>query len=424
MLAEALGYLPLALEQAAAYIDETGLSLGGYLRLFRQQEVRVLHEGKVLGYQGSVATTWLLSLQRVEELSPAAADLLCLCAFLGPDDIPQRIIVEGAGSLPRQLASTVTDPLGLNDAIAVLRSHSLVQAGEESLSVHRLVQVVTRDRLQMADAELWAGAAVEVVDHGFPPEARHPGRWPAAEHLLAHALAAAEHAQELQSGVAAASSVLDKVGVYLHAIGRFEAARSALERARSLALVANGPEHPVLVRIGTDLGLVQLRTDASAEALETTATALEQARRLDPPLDDRQLVRTMTAFGSAQAAQRTPESLSEAVATLTQALDRAVNVLGPEHPDTLDARAALAATMVAVGDLADAQTLQEQVLAQREVVLGPEHPDTLGAAIALARTLHVLGDADRARALEESAAAASSSALSPPAERPPPPADR
>ena len=114
----------LALEQAAAYIEENRTSLAAYLELFRKHQGRILHEGEVLGYQMTVATTWEVSLHRVEEVSPEAVDLLRLCAFLAADDIPHQLIVDGAEALPERLASRVADPLGLNATVAVLRAHS------------------------------------------------------------------------------------------------------------------------------------------------------------------------------------------------------------------------------------------------------------------------------------------------------------
>ena len=117
-----------------------------------------------------MATTWELSFQKVKEASPAAADLLNLCAFLAPDDIPKELLVEGAEHLPKSLAAAVQDPVALNDALAVLRRYSLMEVADDALAVHRLVQAVVRDRLDKKGKKQWAGAAVEMVNHAFPGE--------------------------------------------------------------------------------------------------------------------------------------------------------------------------------------------------------------------------------------------------------------
>ena len=101
-LAETLGYLPLALEQAAAYIRENRISLAQYQALFQENYAKLLQHGHLsTEYPDTVATTWELAFQKVQEASPAAVDLLNLCAFLAPEAIFLDMIIEGATYLPR-----------------------------------------------------------------------------------------------------------------------------------------------------------------------------------------------------------------------------------------------------------------------------------------------------------------------------------
>ena len=186
-LVEELGGLPLALDQAGAYLRKTRSSLAGYRHLYRQQHARLLKEHHSRNYPASVATTWTLSFQRVEQQNPAAADLLRFCAFLAPDAIPEAILTQGAPELGSVLASVAADPLQLNDAIAVLRAYSLLErdAQDGALSIHRLVQTVLRDSLPTRKQKQWMRRAVLAV------EAAHPGwsfdAWPALERWLPHA---------------------------------------------------------------------------------------------------------------------------------------------------------------------------------------------------------------------------------------------
>ena len=83
-LAGELGGLPLALEQAAAYIQATGTTLAGYLSVFRDRRADLLARGQAAGHPADVATTLGLALSRLEEQAPAAAGLLRLLAFLAP----------------------------------------------------------------------------------------------------------------------------------------------------------------------------------------------------------------------------------------------------------------------------------------------------------------------------------------------------
>ncbi len=204
-LAEELGNLPLALEQAGAYMEESGRSLSDYLKLFQTRQREILKRGTPsTDYPATVATTWELSFQEVQKASPAGADLLNLCAFLAPDDIPQEILREGAEYLPEPLATAIADPLAFDDAIAPLRHYSLVEVDidRDALSVHRLVQAVVRDRLG-EERKIWAEASVRLANSTFPYELNELNTWQVSTRMLPHALATAGHAEEL--GVASES---------------------------------------------------------------------------------------------------------------------------------------------------------------------------------------------------------------------------
>ena len=179
-LAEALGDLPLALEQVGAYIEETGITLANYLELFQVRSGELLSRGRPPGYQATVATTWEISLQ---QLSQPSADLMSLFSFLAPEDIPKSLLEKGAEHLPEPLTATVGDPLALNDAVSQLRHYSFIEVGDGSWSVHRLVQGVVRDRLDDTASTSWAGAAIGLIDDAFPSDiATNPASWPTCAH--------------------------------------------------------------------------------------------------------------------------------------------------------------------------------------------------------------------------------------------------
>lgn len=146
-LAEELGDLPLALAQAGAYIEETGRPLSEYLALFRQRPAALLERPQ--SFPATVSTTWESSLADVFG-NPAAAELLSVMAFLPMDEIPRRALVG-------------YDPLALDDAIATLRLHSLIEVRPHAITVHRLVKVIVRHQLRPEDRRKWADAARKVV---------------------------------------------------------------------------------------------------------------------------------------------------------------------------------------------------------------------------------------------------------------------
>ncbi len=160
-LADALGDLPLAMEQAGAYIEQSQKPLGDYLDLYLKRQSEMLNRGRpATDYPSTVATTWLISFQEVERERGAADDLLRLCAFFAPDDIPQNILIEGAEHLPEPLAAAAKDEVAFDEAVAALRRYSLIEVKDHAISVHRLVQAVARDGLNENDRKRWGEAAV------------------------------------------------------------------------------------------------------------------------------------------------------------------------------------------------------------------------------------------------------------------------
>jgi NB-ARC domain len=138
-LAEALGDLPLALEQAAAYLVENSTPVGEYLELLRDRGPELFALGQPATSEQTIATTWAVSLDRIAIETPPAQDLLSLCAFLAPDDLPRSLLAEHPGELPGPLANAVYDRVGFQQALGALRRYSLATVTAEAVSVHRLV---------------------------------------------------------------------------------------------------------------------------------------------------------------------------------------------------------------------------------------------------------------------------------------------
>ncbi len=190
-LCRELDGLPLALDQAGAYIEETGCGLAGYLELYRTRGDRLLAErgqAHPEDHPASVATTWSLSFERVEKASPAAAELMRLCAFLHSDEIPEEIFTGGGETLGRVLGLVAIDPLEWNRALGKLLNYSLLQRNSDTqtLDIHRLVQVVLKAGMDKTTQGQWANRAVRALNSVFPnPEFAN---WPLCNRLLPQAL--------------------------------------------------------------------------------------------------------------------------------------------------------------------------------------------------------------------------------------------
>ena len=145
-IAEELGRLPLALEQAAAYLDRTRIPALEYLDLLRSRAADLYARGKVTSRKDTIATLWDISLERISGEAPAAVQLLDVCAYLAPEPIPLDLFTGKPDLLPQPLSSAVTDKLAFSDLIAVLVDYSLVKRTSAGIQLHRLVQATIRAR--------------------------------------------------------------------------------------------------------------------------------------------------------------------------------------------------------------------------------------------------------------------------------------
>ena len=224
-LAGDLGGLPLALEQVAAYVQASGESLAGYLAIFRKRRPEMLARGEPTGYPETVATTWRLAFEDVQNAAPGASGLLRLLAFCAPEAIPLRLLLQPRPALPEQLAPEVArvlapllkDELAAGDAVAALRQYSLISPpADGAVSVHRLVQAVTADQMPAELAQAWRQAAAALIEAAIPGDTELPGTWPTCAALLPHAQAALD----LTSGG------IWQIAQYLGNSGSYPAARN------------------------------------------------------------------------------------------------------------------------------------------------------------------------------------------------------
>jgi hypothetical protein len=242
-LARELDGLPLALEQAAAYILATGGTLAGYLGFLRQRRADMLGRGEPTGYPGTVATTWALAFAQLEQTAPSAVGMLRLLACCAPEAFPLRLLFQPRPGLAEQLDPEVAptliplldDRLAADDAIVALRHYSLVTpAPDRAVSVHRLVQTVTVDQMPTELVEAWRQAAGALIEAALLQEdPTDPGTWPAYPMLLPHA----------QAVLAADSAGMRQIAAYLGSSGSYVAARDLSQRVLQAQDQVYGPEH-------------------------------------------------------------------------------------------------------------------------------------------------------------------------------------
>ena len=393
-LAGVLGGLPLALEQAAAYMQAAGDTLAGYLGLFRHRRAALLARGQPTGYSKTVASTWALAFGRLQHTEPGAVGLLRLLAFCAPEAIPLRLLLQPRPELARRLGDEVVpvlaplleDPLAAGDAIGALHRYSLVTpAADRSVSVHRLVQAVTADQMPAELAREWQQAAAALIEAAIPGDTGLPGTWPVCAVLLPHA----------QVALADDSDGMTRIAGYLGWNGSYAAARDLQRRIIDARERVLGPEHPNTLAARHQLARWTGEAGDAAAARDLLAGLLPVLERvLGPEHPNTLIVRDSLARWTGQAGD--PAAARDLLAGLLPVLER---VLGPEHPNTLIVRANLARWTGHAGDPAAARDLLAGLLPVLERVLGPEHPETLFARGNLARWTGEAGDAAAARDL-------------------------
>lgn len=371
-LADALGDLPLALEQAAAYMEERAVSLTDYLRLFRERRAEVLERGKPTAYPETIATTWEISLQAIEAEFPESVDLLKLFSFLAPDDIPKSLLIEGAQDLPEPLKFILQDSIKLNDADAALRRYSLIDIVDDSFSIHRLVQAVTFDNLKEEEKKRWAEAAVKLVNKAFPFDSDDVRTWPVCSSLLSHALASTKLAEELDVAPEATAHLLNRAGLYLKGRADLLEAKVICERALAIGEKVYGPDHPKVAICVNNLGAVL----EDMGDLQGAKKHYERALSIDEKVYSQDHTGVAIDVNNLGGVLRSLGDLQGAKKHYERALSIDEKVYGPDHPTVAIRVNNLGGVLQDLGDLQGAKSCFERALKIFQKSLGEDHPKT------------------------------------------------
>ncbi len=394
MLAEELGDLPLALEQAGAYIEETTMSLAAYCELFKSRRQELWgEETPPMGYPKAVGATWSLAMDRVGEESPEAAYLLNLCSYLAPDDIPIELLRKGKEHLPEPLASAVTNQLIMNRAVRSLSRYSLIESKDEKLSVHRLVQAVVRDRLDEDDKKDWVKIALNLVNEVFPNKSSDVRTWPLCSPLMPHALVAAAHAEMLEVAPGETYYILNQIGTYLSGRADFKEAKGLYKRALLLAEQVYGLDDPKVAINLSNLGGVLRDLGDLQGAKKNYERALAIGEAVYGPDHPTVIIRVnnlgllLRDMGDLKGAKKNFER--------ALAIDEAA--YGPDHPTVAIGVNNLGLVLQDLGDLKGAKKNYERALAIDEAAYGPDHPTVAIHVNNLGGVLQDLGDLQGAK---------------------------
>jgi tetratricopeptide (TPR) repeat protein len=325
-LAEHLGHLPLAMAQAAAYIENI-TTFANYLALYEKRNLAQL-EKRAPGAKDThtpVSMTWEINFQALEEetrwaqtAGKYAPQLLRFSAFLAPDDIPIEMVKRGAKEYCPDLHALFENAEdeaeaeeAYNEALEPLTRYSLTarKMEDHSFSLHRLVQAVTRDRLPEAERQAWKERVVRAVSNAFPyPEFEN---WKLCERLLPHAIVVGEMIRQDNMRTEAAGQLLDNVGRYLYERGRYPLAEPCCLSALDVWRTVHTEAHPSFATSINNLALlchVQGRCE-EAETHYNRALAIRRQHFSDDHLDVAECLNNLAEMYSSQGLSEKAEPL-------------------------------------------------------------------------------------------------------------------
>ncbi len=414
-ISRTLDGLPLALDQAGAYIQETGCGLSDYLEQYKVRRAELLgYRGKFsYDYPQSVATTWSLSFKRIERANGTAADLLRACAFLHPDAIPEEFFTRGAGELGIAFQPLVENPAAIDQVIGEILKYSLIRRNtrDTTLAIHRLVQAVLLDNMDKETQQRWAERIVKAVNKIFQldvtftnlPERRYLLQARACTKLINEWNLPFLQAAQL---ITAAGEYMRGDGYYIQAEqhcskaldmfrrlpeasvtdtyrcltllvlihtdrGDFIEAEALCERLRTLSEETFGPRHPFTAFSLLYLADLYMKRGKfeQAEPLVTSALSISQSAPLsrDYPLSD--ILVSLAKLYSNQ------NKVTQAETLYQEALTRAEQTFGAEHTKIADILNEMAIHYSSQHELAKEEQFRKRAIGIYKKILPPDHPD-------------------------------------------------
>ncbi|KAB8219792.1 hypothetical protein BDV33DRAFT_204096 [Aspergillus novoparasiticus] len=394
-LLQKLTYLPLAIVQAAAFINKNQMTLPEYISLHESTEESTIDilsqnfedEGRYEDGKNSIAATWLISFQQIRASDPLAAEYLSLMACVDSKNVPQIFL-----SLT-QSATKSSDALGTLKAFSFITNHE----NSQHLDIHRLVHLATRNWLQMQGTLLeWTNKALSHMNMLFPfPREENRHMW---RPLLPHARYILESLAS-STPTSAAIYLLHIFGYGVLQDGRYREARRAFSTVTDFYKTSLGIEHPVTLSTQATLAQVYLRQGEWSKAEYLNMQTLDSLKKV-VGFESMVTLTSMTVHVSIYCAQ---ERWTEAEKLELQTLKFYERALGTKHPQTLMNKSYLALIYREKGKWNQSRKLNLQILKCHRAALGTEHPLTLSSTRILAEDYRYLGLLRKAEALQTQA---------------------
>ena len=384
----AVGDLPLAIEQAAAWLAETGMSAALYAEWLETQATSALGLNKPLDYAKPVVAAWNLSIDRLRQQSPASVRLLQILAFCSADPISATLLYSDAMLeclLPYD--GTLSQKLMIGRVIREISRFALVKVDRStnSVQIHRLVQAVIRSQMS-EEEQVDARHEVHKILRGARPrqgETDDPANWSTYDIIWPHLGASlAEECDDPRTR----RLLIDWVR-YQWKQGQFESCLALARRLETLWSRALGPDAPQTLYLQFHIANVLRSQGRFHDARDLDTYVLERQREVLGPDHPHALITANGLGADLRALGNFQESLAADQATYESFKEQ----FGEDYPRTLVAAHNLGCSLRLVGDCVTARRLDEETLDRQRQVLGPEHPSTLQSAASLALDLRAAG---------------------------------
>jgi tetratricopeptide (TPR) repeat protein len=380
-----LGLLPLAIEQAAAYIREVSKDIFKFLPRYRKDRQKY-HQRVPRGnwkYQKSVTTTWRLSFEQVEQTNVTAAKLLRLLSFLNPDGILTDFLEAGSEGLTADLQSIIADSDTFDEALSDLERWSIIRRQQDEvdgqrITIHRLVQSVVKDEMTESEFSLFAAAVISLCDRAFPSHITNKESRMICRRFQAQVVIPLSSIPATKSNVQL--EVLERIAWFLHDDGKYVQSRELRASTVEMCVLIKGREHPDTLLARGNLALTYRREGRLKEAARLQVEVMDVMDRLFGP-EDSDTLRVKSELALTYLFQGRHE---DALNLHEKVLEARTRLLGEDHPDTLTAMSRLAAAYRDQERWDNAISLHEKALSARRRLLGEEHTDTLMAMSSLA----------------------------------------
>ena len=386
-VADALGHLPLAVEQAAAWLAETGMAAALYAEWLETQATSALGLNKPPDYAKPVVAAWNLSISQLRERSPASIRLLQILAFCSPGPISERLLYGNAMIESLQpYDGTLSKPM-LSRVIGEISRFALVRVDQSSspVQVHRLVQAVIRS--QMSDEEqIDARHQVHRILTGARPrqgETDDPANWSTYDIIWPHlGPSVAEECDDPRTR----QLLIDWVR-YQWKHGEFEAGVALAKRLLNLWSHQLGSDHQQTLHLQFQIANVLRSQGQFEEARDLDTYVLERQRMMLGADHPHTLMTANGLSADLRALGEFQNSLTLDEATYESFRDQ----FGQDYPRTLVAGHNLGCSLRLTGNRFTARRLDEETLHRQTVVLGEDHPLTLLSAASLGLDLRLAG---------------------------------